>query len=117
MAFGSKRPDPRDLLIEALREEIRFLREDEIPYLRAALDEANKTNLALMNSYAYRQRYGQRHPEEPDTSAQKDPERSLSPSQLRARPVVPDFTMASVERQFIEQGSFQETVKSEKPKN
>lgn len=109
MAFGSpKRPDPRDILIDSLRDEIR--------YLRAMLDEANKTNLALMNSYAYRQRYGGQATST-DASKPTDPEASLTPAQLRARVVEPDFTLSSIEREFIVQGSAQTSEGFGKPKH
>lgn len=89
MAFGSPKPDPRDETIALLK--------DEILHLRALLDEQLKTNLALMNSYAYRQRYGKR--EEPETPVVAS-ESSLSPAQLRDVPMKSDISLAKLEQEF-----------------
>ncbi len=81
-------PDPKDEVIQYLRE--------EVAYLRLKLDEQEKANLALMSAHTYRMRYGTAEPQAPPI----DPEKIADVTVLRGVPLKPEFTLEDVKKQF-----------------
>ena len=84
--FNSGKPDPRDVLIQSLR--------DEVAYLRQKLDERDKQVLAMTDAQAYRMM----HPYE-----QTAPEGRPLANPIDREPYRPTFSMGEIAERFGEE--------------